>query len=127
MTDESIWIVTEVEPTQPDEASGAKGEIHKSAWAISSEPASNESASRSVKSVLISAEKLEGKMAKFLSTLGKVFQNAAKQANLTSGFCLDEIQVSVQITGSGEFKLWPTGATAGAKGTMTLKFKRKAD
>ena len=121
MTEESIWIVTEAEPTQPDATSGVRSGTGTNPFSRS-----KEQAAQVVKPVKVSAQRLEAKMSDFLRVVGRVFQNAEKKAELTSGLCLDEIEVSVEITGEGEFKLMGTGAKAGAKGAMTLKFKRKA-
>jgi len=122
MTEESIWIVTEVEPSEVEETTGAKSGTGTNPFIRN-----KEQAAQAIKQVKVSADKLEANMTEFLQVVGRVFQNAEKKADLTSGLCLDEIEVSVEITGEGEFKLMGTGAKAGAKGAMKLIFKRKPD
>jgi len=38
---------------------------------------------------------------------------------------LDEVELSVEINGEGQVKLFGIGGKAGGKGAMTLKFKRR--
>ncbi len=43
-----------------------------------------------------------------------------------TGFQLDEIELTIEISGEGEIKLWGVGGgKAGGKGAIALKFKRK--
>ncbi|NER37400.1 MAG: hypothetical protein F6J93_26115 [Oscillatoria sp. SIO1A7] len=121
MTGETIWIVTETEPEEAtQEVSGAKDGTSGNPWSRV-----KERTARAVGSARVSADKLEAKMSEFLQVVGRVFKNAEQNANLNSGFCLDEIQLSVEITGEGEVKLVGSGVKTGAKGAITLKFKRE--
>lgn len=43
-----------------------------------------------------------------------------------SGFRLEEVEFSAEITAEGEFKLMGVGATAGAKGAIKFVLKREA-
>lgn len=123
MTEESIWIITETEPEEATQ--GGKGA--SSATSTNPYNRAKEQAARAVGSARVSADKLEAKMSEFLRVIGRVFKNAEQKANLTSGFCLEEIQLSVEVNGEGEVKLIGTGAKAGAKGAITLKFKREVN
>lgn len=124
MTEETIWIVTEAEPEEEtQEASGAKGARSTNPFDRTKEKVVQ--AIRGTRVSAVSADKLEAKMSEFLRVVGRVFKNAEKEANLSSGFCLDEIQLSLEVNGEGEVKLIGTGGKAGAKGAITLKFKRE--
>jgi hypothetical protein len=74
--------------------------------------------------VPISAEKLEQEMTSFLQVVGRVFEKADDKA-ATSGMELDEVQLSVEISGEGEVKLLGSGAKAAGKGAITLTFRRR--
>ncbi len=71
----------------------------------------------------MSVEKLETEMSKFLRMTSRIF-NQAEQQKSQSGLQLEEIELAVEINGSGQVKLVGTGGTAGAKGAIKLKFKR---
>ncbi len=74
------------------------------------------------KRVPVSAEKLKQKMAEFVAVMGDVLTYAQQQQ---SGMQLDEIELSVEVSGEGELSLFGTGGKVGGKGAMVLKFKRK--
>ena len=67
---------------------------------------------------------LEQKMSGFLQMVGRVFSSAEKEAKKTSGMCLDEIELSVEIGAEGEIRLIGSGAKASGKSAIKLKFKR---
>lgn len=71
----------------------------------------------------MSVEKLETEMSKFLRMTTRIF-NQAEEHKSQSGLQLEEIELAVEINGSGQVKLVGTGGTAGAKGAIKLKFKR---
>lgn len=71
----------------------------------------------------MSVEKLETEMSKFLRMTSRIFSQAEQQKS-QSGLQLEEIELAVEINGSGQVKLVGTGGTAGAKGAIKLKFKR---
>jgi len=75
-------------------------------------------------SVQVSVATLEANMSEFIEVVGGVFAQADKKAEQKSGMQLDEVELSVEITGNGEVKLMGTGVDVGAKGAITLKFKR---
>jgi hypothetical protein len=80
----------------------------------------------------ISVAELEQKMSRFLAIVGRLFRQAEQQANLTaaaqpggktSHLRLDEVEMAIEITASGEVKLI-AGGKAETKGSIKLKFKR---
>ncbi|MHC5611857.1 MAG: Pepco domain-containing protein [Nostoc sp.] len=72
----------------------------------------------------ISVDKLEQEMGRFLHIVHRLFQRAEQEADKKSGMQLDEIELSVEINGEGKVSLIGSGAKAGGKGAITLKFKR---
>ena len=72
----------------------------------------------------VSAEKLERGMAEFLGTMGRVIKQAQKCAIEVGSMELDEIELSVEVNGEGQLSLLGSGTRIGAKGAMTLHFKR---
>jgi ArsR family metal-binding transcriptional regulator len=75
--------------------------------------------------VEISVDKLEQEMGRFLHIVSRLFQRAEVEAERKSGMRLDEIELSVEINGEGKISLIGSGAKAGGKGAITLKFKRQ--
>ncbi len=85
----------------------------------------------------LSVTELEQKMSQFLTVVGRLFRQAEQQAQLTaadpiangpaagkkSRLKLDEVEMAIEITASGEVKLI-AGGKAEAKGSIKLKFKR---
>jgi hypothetical protein len=80
----------------------------------------------------LSVVELEQKMGQFLLVVGRLFRQAEQQAQMTataqssgktSHLQLDEVEMSIEITASGEVKLI-AGGKAEAKGSIKLKFKR---
>jgi len=74
--------------------------------------------------VEVSALALREKMSNFLQVVGSLFSQAEKQVKPESGIRLDEIELSVEISGSGEIKLIGSGVSTSGKGAVKLKFKR---
>lgn len=72
----------------------------------------------------IDVQKLEQEMAHFLQVVGRLFHRAEQQTTQKPGIQLDEIELSVEISGEGKVSLIGSGAKAGGKGAITLKFKR---
>jgi hypothetical protein len=75
------------------------------------------------KEVRLPISQLEQNMNQFLQSIGRLLEQADKQIDLKSDMKLDEVELSVEISGEGEFKL-VAGGKAAAKGVITLKFKR---
>jgi hypothetical protein len=66
---------------------------------------------------------VEAQMAKFVKMVGGIFQQANAQVPPESGLSLQEVELSVKISGKGQVQLI-AGGEAGAEGGITLKFKR---
>jgi hypothetical protein len=74
----------------------------------------------------LDAAELEHKMSRFLQSVGRLFQQAETQTQQQPGkpqMQLEEIELSIEISGEGEIKLVAGGKAAG-KGAIKLKFKR---
>ncbi|MGF1482383.1 MAG: hypothetical protein ACFB4I_23395 [Cyanophyceae cyanobacterium] len=111
----SIWIVTEEAETTAVEGDKSRG---------LSNPWQTERVVVTETVVQVSSEKLEANMTEFLEVVAGIFERADAQAEKKSRMQLDEVELSVEISGEGEVKLLGTGGKAGAKGAITLKFKR---
>jgi hypothetical protein len=120
---DSIWIVTDDTP-QISIPEGVRGVISRgSDWGDETrETTGSKSATDAVK---ISAQKLEQEMTHFLQVVGRLFSRAEQQAKVNSGMQLEEIELSVEISGEGEVKLIGSGAKASGKGAIKLTFKRQ--
>jgi hypothetical protein len=70
----------------------------------------------------LSAEQLKTNMKEFLDVMQEIFTQANRPIDL--GMQLDELELSVEISGKGQVSLLGTGGEAGAKGAIKLKFKR---
>lgn len=105
MSDETIWIVTS-DTIAPSDSSRSYREVAQE------------------KGVKVPLSELEQNMSHFLQSVGQIFRQAEQQTSRLSGIQLDEIELSVEISGEGEIKLIGTGGKAGGKGGIKLKFKR---
>ena len=76
------------------------------------------------KGVKVSVPALEQKMSRFLKSVSRIFHQAEQETQKNSGMQLDEIELSVEISGEGEIKLMGTGGKAASKGAIKLTFKR---
>lgn len=103
MTDEFILVVTDEEPVEGQRGWGS--EVKK---AIAN-------------TVQLPMTLLEQNMNRFLQLVGRLFQQVDQQIGTDSDMRLDEVELSIEISGKGEVKLV---AGAEAKGAITLKFKR---
>jgi hypothetical protein len=131
MPDEFILVATDNESDIPDAPTTGS----KNAWG-------NEVQRRleTVGVKRLNVAELEQKMGNFLQVVGRLFRQAEAQAQTEqvaqaklqaqtgqvvpkSRLKLDEVELSVEITGSGEIKL-VAGGKAEAKGAIKLKFKR---
>ena len=76
------------------------------------------------KEIKLSTKDLEENMTGFLGIIDRVFEKA-EQSTLSKHkkMQLDEIEMLVEISGKGEFKLVAGGEIAG-KGALKMKFKR---
>jgi hypothetical protein len=110
MVEDSIWIVTNETDLEPVEGERGWGENLRKKLSSTVE-------------VKLPISELEQKMGGFLQLVGRLFKQANQQVELTSGMCLDEVQLLVEISAKGEVKL-VAGGEAASKGAITLKFKR---
>lgn len=76
-----------------------------------------------LKEVQLPVLQLEQNMNQFLQLVGRLFKQVDQQIGSESAMKLDEVQLSVEISGEGEVKLVAGGKAAG-KGAITLKFTR---
>lgn len=122
--DDGIWIVTDETPqiSIPDGVKSGSGNTRS--WG--DEAIRDNTGSKGVgDAVKVSAQTLEQNMTHFLKVVGSLFSQAEQQAKVNSRMQLDEIELSVEISGEGEVKLIGNGAKAGTKGAIKLKFKRQ--
>ncbi|HEY9667202.1 MAG TPA: hypothetical protein V6C91_10380 [Coleofasciculaceae cyanobacterium] len=116
---ETIWVIVDETPQTIDNDGSRSGTSPGNPWIKGTD-----SAVQATKAVKVSTQKLEAEMSKFLQVVNGVFNRAQQQVNQQSGLKLDEIELSVEITGEGEVKLLGTGGKAATKGGITLRFKR---
>ncbi|MBW4582048.1 MAG: hypothetical protein KME42_20990 [Tildeniella nuda ZEHNDER 1965/U140] len=76
-----------------------------------------------LKEVRLPVAQLEQNMNQFLQLVGRLFKQVDQQIGAESDMKLDEVELSVEISGEGEVKLVAGGKAAG-KGTIKLKFTR---
>ena len=119
MTDDVIWIVTDETPTiiLPDGSRSGQdsGNPYDDDDDIVRTP--------DRRGIPVSAKKLEQGMAEFVRVLGRVLRQAKQSTTEIGEMELDEVELAVEVNGEGQVSLLGTGGKAGAKGTMTLKFK----
>lgn len=77
----------------------------------------------SLKEVRLPVAQLEQNMTQFLRLIGRLFKQVDQEIGSESGMKLDEVELSVEISGEGEVKLVAGGKAAG-KGAIKLKFTR---
>lgn len=77
----------------------------------------------SFKEVRLPVAQLEQNMNQFLHLIGRLFKQVDQQIGSESDMKLDEVELSVEISGEGEVKLVAGGKAAG-KGAIKLKFTR---
>jgi hypothetical protein len=121
--EETIWVVTD-DTLQIEVPGGTKGGSGTGgSWGeeTQTEIPGTKGVGTGVK---VRVEKLEQEMTSFLQVVGRLFNRAEQQAHGKSGMQLDEIELSVEISGEGEVKLVGTGGKAAGKGAIKLKFKR---
>ncbi len=118
MSDEFIPIVTYASAPVPEDASKGLGE------ALFGDSSGS---SKAVGQFRVPTQALEDKLTQLLQSVGGVLSNARQRAGDLAGMELEEIELSVAITGQGDVSLIGLGSVqAGASGAMTFKFKRKA-
>lgn len=69
----------------------------------------------------VSVEAVKQEMTYFLQDIDEIFTQAEREK---SGVSLEEVEVSIEISGEGKVALWGgTGVGIGGKGEIKLKFK----
>jgi len=111
MPDDYIVIVTD-EMDEPPPDAGQKGWGDEVRQRLSR-----------LKEVKLPISQLEQNMTQFLRLIGRLFKQVDQEIGSESGMKLDEVELSVEISGEGEVKLVAGGKAAG-KGAIKLKFKR---
>lgn len=113
-----IIIVENISTEIPNKSKGSKG----------IDPLSDEYNEEfvSVTEISVDAEKLKSKMSNFIKIITMVVNESQEVVGEKSGMQLDEVKLTVEISGEGEFKLLGTGAKAGGKGALELVFKRRS-
>jgi hypothetical protein len=108
MLEEKIWIITEDVACVSDAQRSYRNDVRDA-------------------KVEVSVSHLEQNMSRFLQSISRIFQQAKQQTVVSSGLQLDEITLSVEVSGEGAIALMGTGSKAGGKGAITLKFKYLKD
>ncbi|MEA5477885.1 hypothetical protein VB774_09665 [Pseudanabaena galeata UHCC 0370] len=113
-TPKGIWIITD----ETVEVEDGKGGVD-----IGADYGDSPSDDRSVrKRSHISAEDLKQNIGEFIEVVEESFDRAESSK---SKLQLEEIELSVEISGSGKVSLLGFGGDASAKGAVKLKFTRK--
>jgi len=60
-------------------------------------------------------------MSRFLKSVSRIFHQAEQETQKNSRMQLDEIELSVEISGEGEIKLMGTGGKQEAKARLNLR------
>ena len=119
-TPEKIWIITGETHAQ-EITSGARDSSRDTGGLLGNETAEvTEVVTTERKAVEV--EKLKQEMKGFLQAMREMLDEADPP---DSKMGLDEVELSVEINGSGQVSLFGVGGKAGGKGGMTFKFKRK--
>jgi hypothetical protein len=132
MPDESFDEFLLVATSDDGEPDGSSGSGQKGGWGGEVQQGGQPTGLRRLNVV-----DLEQKMSHFLQVVSRLFRQAERQAQQeqrtqlaqaaavpAAQLKLDEVELSVEITASGEIKLIAGGAKADAKGAIKLKFKR---
>jgi hypothetical protein len=113
-TNKGIWIVTD--PIEEIEEGKGGADIGADYNAPTSDDRSPRQRS------YISAEELQQNLGEFIEVVEVSFDRAESS---NSKLQLEEIELSIEISGSGKVSLLGIGGDAAAKGAVKLKFKRK--
>ena len=106
MADDYIWIVTD-DSTADEPVEGQRG------WGTQIKK-------KLGNAVQVPVSLLEQNMNRFLQLVGRLFKQVDRQIGADSDMRLDEVELSVEISGKGEIKL-----VAGVEGKSTIKLKFK--
>jgi hypothetical protein len=78
-----------------------------------------------LREVRLPVSDLEEKMNSFIEVVRRLFKRIDHQSDTESDMSLEEVELSVEISGEGEIRLI-AGGKAGGKGSITMKFKRSS-
>lgn len=116
-----IWFVVETETTQTVE------EVHRGERSgVDTGGGFGQKVTEQIKTVVekqrvsLDAAALKAQLNGLLRILGEV----SDQANQQSGLQMDEVELSVEITGEGQVNFLGNSGKLGNKGAIKLKFKR---
>ncbi|NJL89591.1 MAG: hypothetical protein HC916_07175 [Coleofasciculaceae cyanobacterium SM2_1_6] len=113
-TNKGIWIVTE---TTPEVEEGKGGVDIGADYGV---PTRDDRSPR--QRSYITAEELKQNLGEFIEVVEVSFDRAESS---NSKLQLEEIELSIEISGNGKVSLLGIGGEAAAKGAVKLKFKRK--
>jgi hypothetical protein len=71
--------------------------------------------------VKLGADELRAQIANLLEVVDHVFAQASEQSSV----CLDQIDLSIEISSEGQVSIMGTGGKAGGRGAIKLVFKRR--
>ncbi len=120
--EKGIWIITETSEEAVElEEGGTKG----SGGGYEDDPYPSDEVELPTshrQRTRLKSEDLKKNMGEFLEVVEEAFEKAEKPQ---SRMRLEELELSVEINGEGKVSLLGNGGKAGAKGAITLKFKRR--
>ena len=119
--DEELWIVTANTPEDTSQ-DGMKAVRCTNPY----DSPKDQDREKEIKDSRIKAGTLAVQMSQFVGVVNSLFSHVQKQVQPQSELTLDEITLTVEITGEGEIKLLGTGVKAAGKGAIELKFKRSS-
>ncbi|GAB4135269.1 MAG: hypothetical protein Fur0046_07910 [Cyanobacteria bacterium J069] len=113
-----IWVITETPGSPGTQTDGQRG-----GWG--SNPFGEPGFAGRTQRTPVPTDALEQNMSSFLSRMGRVLSRARQSAAEVAGMELEEIVLSVEVSGEGQVNLLGTGARLGTSGGMTLTFRAK--
>lgn len=113
-----IWVITETPAAPNAQTDGQRG-----GWG--NNPFGEPGFAGRTQRTPVSTDALEQNMSSFLSRMGRVLSRARESAAEVAGMELEEIVLSVEVSGEGQVNLLGTGARVGTSGGMTLTFRAK--
>ena len=83
----------------------------------------NETEIKGIAEFEVKVDTLEAEMGHLIDVVERLLTRAEQKTR--SEIALDEIELSVEVNGEGKISVLGTGAQAGGKGAIKLKFKRQ--
>ncbi|NMF66494.1 hypothetical protein DP113_01195 [Brasilonema octagenarum UFV-E1] len=122
LTPEKIWIIVE-ETSQTETTTGSRSSRDIGGRLGETREVEVTEEVVTTKRTAVEVTKLKEEMKGFLQAMREMLD---EQEEPSSKMQLDEVQLSVEISGEGKISLLGIGGgKAGGKGAMTFKFKRK--